>query len=204
MDLSTNSKCHWGLAASGQEGLMSSEGLTSSETRALLENSLWAAAQPGELSALEIKAGRASHEEVGSGSANQLYGHQPLQKTSSHIACALGNNSAGQCRIPCPEIFFYCYFRSKFSAWAQCLYDCVVPNLFLQEIKVCLIDSRVCPCSGSWSLMFSGPTSSSCWWKSYFSSVILQWWRLRCLSTDPLCHLHCAAPTFWGGIHLYL
>ena len=106
MGLSSSGECHWGLAASGQERLMSSEGLTSTETRALLENSLRAAAQPGGLSALEIKAGRASHEEVGSDSANQLYGHQPLQRTSAHTACALGKNSAGQRRIPCQEIFF--------------------------------------------------------------------------------------------------
>lgn len=51
------------------------------------------------------------------------------------------------------------------------------------------------------SLMLSGPTSSSHWWNSYFSSVILQSWRLRGLSTDPLCHLHCTTPTFWGGMY---
>lgn len=45
------------------------------------------------------------------------------------------------------------------------------------------------------------PTSSSHWWSSYCSSVILQNWRQRCLFIDPLYYFHCASPSFWGGIY---
>lgn len=54
----------------------------------------------------EIKAGRASHEEEGSGSANHPYGQQPLQRTPVHAACAVGNHSAGQHCIPHTEGLF--------------------------------------------------------------------------------------------------
>lgn len=54
----------------------------------------------------EIKAGRASHEEEGSGSANHPYVQQPLQRTPVHAACAVGNHSAGQHCIPHTEGLF--------------------------------------------------------------------------------------------------
>lgn len=63
--------------------------------------------------------------------------------------------------------------------------------------------SKVFPLLGSWSLMFPSPTSSCHWW-SYFSSVILQNWKLSDFSLTHCIIFTVLLPHFGVGFILFI
>lgn len=134
MDLSTISKCHGGFSALGQEGLMSSEGLTSSETRATLENSLWAAGQ--------LRRSKLAGHHIGRWATVHLTRFMVTSLSRGPLPVPLlpwGTIQLDNVAFSAPRHPSKVILEGSFQP-GQCPCICVFPNLFLQEIRVCVID----------------------------------------------------------------
>lgn len=172
----------------------------SSETRALLENSLWAAAQPRGHRIRRSKLAGHPMRRRAVIQPTTLMVSSPYRGPLSTLPMPWGTIQLGNFAFPSQRYSFSVILDQFFFHSGHIVHMSMCFQISAR--KQSFSDgSKVFPLLGSWSLMFPSPTSSCHWW-SYFSSVILQNWKLRWLFIDPLYHFYCAAPSLWGGIYL--